>query len=212
MASVAFDLFLPEVLMEVDAVPTPVAINAIRNACFDFCRDSHYWQEVQDAEVYEANTATYELTAPSGAQIVGVRNCVLDEKKTVYPWALDDIVAAQPAWRTRTGIIDGFVTLEPHAVTFIAVPEVAGSFVPTVALAPSRTATTVDARIYNLHLETIKYGALWKLKSQAGKPWSDHGGAKENESLFLMGVNSATIERQRTNSNAVVQVTPRPFL
>lgn len=212
MASVSFDVFLPEVMLEVDGVPSPVAINAIRNACFDFCRDSLYWNEVQDAEPYVANTASYELSAPSGAQIIAVRDCVLDNKKTVYPWPLDEVKAAMPSWQARTGQIEGFVTLEPNTITFIAVPDSAGTFAATVVLAPTRTATTTDAKLYNMHLETIKYGALWKLKSQVGKPWTDPAGAKENESLFLMGVNAATVDRQRTNSSAVSRAAPRAFV
>ena len=212
MASVAFDVFLPEVLLEVDGVPSPVAINAVRNACFDFCRDSQYWTEVQDAQPYDLGVASYVVTAPSGAQILSVRDCVIDSKKTVYPWALDEVKSARPSWQTYTGLIEGFVTVEPNVVTFISVPDSAGTFVPTVVLAPSRAATTVDAKLYNLHLETIKYGALWKLKSQVGKPWHDPAGAKENESLFLMGVNAATVDRQRTNSSAISRAAPRSFV
>jgi hypothetical protein len=212
MASVAFDLFLPEVLLEVDAVPTPVAINAIRNACFDFCRDSHYLTAEHATIPLVANTPEYTLTAPTDTQVLTARLAVLDDGTTIYPWTVDDVVAARPSWRTRTGQVSGFVMVEPNVLRTVAVPEAAGTLNPLIVLAPTRAATTVDARMYNLHLETIKYGALWKLKSQAGKPWSDLGGAKENESLFLMGVNAATIERQRSNSNAVVQVSPRPFL
>ena len=212
MASVTFDVFLPEVMLEVDGVPSPVALNAVRNACFDFCRDSQYWTSVQTAVAYALGTASYALTAPTDTQIIGVRDCVLDGKKTVYPWTLDEVKAARPNWQTYSGNVEGFVTVDPDTVTFVAVPDAAGTFVPTVILAPTRAATTVDAKLYNLHLETIKYGALWKLKSQVGKPWSDPAGAKENESLFLMGVNAATIDRQRTNSSAASRAAPRAFV
>ena len=212
MASVAFDQFLPEILLEVPSVPEPVAINAVRNACFDFCRDSLWLSRYADPETYTDGVATYELSADGGEQIVAVMHITIDGVKTVYPWALEDVVSAKPNWSTATGTIDGYVQPSPDVVSFVAVPNTSGTFVANLAVAPARTATAVDARIFNLHLETIKYGALWKLKSQAGQPWSDAAGASLNEQRFLMMVNQAVIERTRGNTRAALRVAPRPFV
>lgn len=212
MASVSLDSFLPEVLPECAGVPYPVAINAIRNACFDFCKESNYWNVFQSATAYSANTATYTLTAPTDTQIVSVLGITLDDKQTIAPTSLEDIPLLRPAWATATGNIETYVQPEPKVITFVAVPDVSGTFVPSVAYAPSRTATTVDDRIFNLHLETIKHGALWKLKAMSGQPWTDPAGASVHEKQFWIGTGAATIERNRGNSRALMRVAPRSFL
>lgn len=212
MASVAFDLFLPEVLPECPGVPEPVAINAIRNASFDFCRRSLVWSEFQDAEPYQADIAEYQVSAPTNAVVALVMGITLDEKRTIYPASVDEISAGRPAWRTATGAIEWFVTSDPDMFRFVAVPDVDGTYVAQVAYAPKRTATTTDASLYNLYLETIKYGALWKLKSMQGQPWSDPAGAAAHYQMFQQGIGKAITERSRSNSRAALRVASVPFV
>lgn len=212
MATVTLEQFLPEVLLECPGVPNPVAINALRNACFDFCRKSLFWNETQAQVAYVAGTSEYALTPVTDAQIVSVLSLNVDEKYAIYPWPLDQVVSARPNWATAEGSVMGFVQPKPGTVVLISVPDTAGYFVPAVAYAPTRSATAVDERLYNQYLETIKYGALWKLKMMAGQPWADPSGAAYYEGHFWMGVGAATIERNRSNSRASVRVNPVPFI
>ena len=212
MATVTLEQFLPEVLLECHGVPSPVAINAVRNACYDFCRDSLLWSETQDPVAYAAGEATYQLDPATDAQILTVITLNIDQKQTIYPWILEDVAAARPGWASDRGVISGFIQVQPDTIVLIAVPDSAGTFTPTVAYAPTRSAGSVDARLYNQHLETIKYGALWKLKMMAGQPWADPAGASYYENHFWMGVGAATIERNRGNSRAAMRVAPRPFI
>ena len=211
MTTVTLEQFLPEVLLECPGVPNPVAVNALRNACFDFCRDSLLWNETQAQVTVVAGTATYVLTPPTDTQIVSVLSLNVNSKYAVYPWPMDAVVAARPGWASASGAVEGFVQPQPGTITLIAVPDTDGYVIPTVAYAPTRSAATVDARLYNQHLETIKYGALWKLKMMAGQPWADPSGASYYEGHFWMGVGAATIERNRSNSRAAMRVTPVPF-
>jgi hypothetical protein len=212
MATVALEQFLPEVLLECHGVPNPVAINALRNACYDFCRDSLLWSEKQDAQPYSTGVAEYQLDPVTDAQILTVLTLNIDGKMTIYPWVPEDVAAARPGWASDQGVIAGFIQTQPDTINLIAVPDGDGTFTPTVAYAPTRTATTVDARLYNQHLETIKYGALWKLKMMAGQAWADPAGASYYENHFWMGVNAATVERNRGSSRAAMRVSPRPFV
>lgn len=212
MASVAFDSFIPEVLLEAQGVPHPVLINAIRNACFDFCRDSLWLNYIDAPYAYTAGTQTYALTEPTDCRVVGVLDINIDGLKTIYPWVRDDVIANRPNWQNYQGLIEGFLQLTNDSVSLVAVPNTSGVFTPTVAYAPTRSASTVDKRVYDHHLETIKYGALWKLKSMNNQPWTDLKGAAVNETLFLMGINQAALERQRSNSRATMRVTPVAFV
>lgn len=211
MTSVALELFLPEVLLECSGAPEPVVLNAVRNACFDFCRKSLFWRETLDPVSYTRGTAEYPLDAPTGAQIVKVVFVNLDELRIVYPHTDEDAARENPAYATKQGVLLGFTQPAADVVRLFPVPQEDGYFVPTVACAPLRTATSVDARLYNLYLETIKYGALWKLLSQGNQPWADKASAADYEAKFWMGANAAALEANRGNSRASTRVAPVPF-
>lgn len=212
MASVTFDKFLPEVMPECSGVPEPVAINAIRNACFDFCRQSLFWTVTLDPVAYTANVAEYDVDAPSGAVPVMVMNLVLDDSRTVTSYSLDNVAAVLPSWRTATGPIAGFMQPSNDVIRFVPIPSTSGVFVPTVAYAPERDATTVESSIYTLYLETIKYGALAKLKAMPGQPWSDPAAAMQYDRLFSKGIGDATIARTRGNGRTSLSVEMRSFV
>ena len=212
MASVAFDVFLPDVLLEAAGVPSPVAINAIRNACFDFCRDSLWLTTLSDPATYSPDVQDYDLEPPSGTKVVGVLSVTLDSNQTIFPWSMEETVAARPNWQTATGLIEGFVQKTPGSISMVQIPSKTGTFVASLAVAPTRSATSIDDRIYDYHLESIKYGALWKLKSMINQAWSDPAGASLYEQRFLMMVNQATTERLRSNSRASMRVAPRAFI
>lgn len=212
MASVTFDQFLPEVQPEAPGVPYPVVINAVRNACFDFCRHSLIWNEIQDEDAYLAGVAEYQVFPPTGAQVVQILNITLDNGRVVPPVSIDETVGVRPLWLTQTGVVEWFVQTSPDTFRFVAVPDTDGKFTARVAYAPTRTATKVDASLFNLYLESIKYGALAKLKAMQGTPWSDPAGAQAYELKFGQAVAKAVIERTRSNSRASIRVTPVPFV
>lgn len=212
MATVAFDKFLPEVMLECPTVPDPVAINAIRNACFDFCRDSLWLNELQDAYTYAVGTGVYDLDAPTWAQIVQVLNVNVDEKYVIFSATREQSALSSPAYATTQGRIEWYVQPTHSQIQLVRVPDAAGYFIPLVAYAPKRTATVIDDRMFDLHLETVKYGALWKLKAMAGQPWADPAGAAYNEQRFLMATNAATIDRNKSFSQATLMVQPRGFV
>ena len=212
MASVTFDQFLPEIQTEVTGVPYPVVINAIRNACFDFCRYSLVWNEFQDPEQYSQGTAEYQVSPPTGAQVVQVLSITLDDGRTLAPGSIDETVKVRPQWRLAEGVVEWFVQSAPDTFRFVAVPNTSGSYTVQAAYAPLRTATSVDASVYNLYLESIKYGTLWKLKAIANQAWSDAEGSAYNQKLFQQAIGRAISERTRSNSRAALRVAPVPFV
>ena len=68
--SKAWELYLPEVLVDVPGCPDIVAVNAVRNAAIDFCEKSQVWQYDFTAKVsLVAAQAVYALTPPTGARV-----------------------------------------------------------------------------------------------------------------------------------------------
>ena len=211
MASVTFDQFLPEIYPEVAGVPHPVAVNAVRNACFDFCRQSLIWNEFQDDETYTAEVAEYQVVAPADAQVVQILSIGLSDGRTLYPQSVDDIVAVRPQWRSHVGTIECYVQSSPDTLRFVSIPDAGGTYTVQAAYAPTRTASSVDDLLYNLYLESIKHGSLAKLKAMSGQPWSDPAGAAAHQQIFVQGISRAVTERTRGNSRASLRVANQWF-
>lgn len=207
MATVSLDLFMPDVQLDCPGVPYPIAINAIRNACIEFCRKSQWWNSTSAAVNYTANNADYTLTTESAeAQIVSVISLNLDGVKTVDPATIVQVDSGYPSWRTTKSQPKAYIQKNPGSVTLVPVPDKDGQFTPTVAYAPTRTGTVVDSGVYDIHFETIKHGAVARLKMSAGHPWSDPNGAAIAQQQFTAGINAAMLEKTRGKSNAVLSV------
>ena len=63
MTAVSYEVFLPEVMPYVHDVPEIVAVQAIRNACIEFCEETHYLQENLDPITGQENVGEYYLDA-----------------------------------------------------------------------------------------------------------------------------------------------------
>ena len=212
MASVAFEAFLPEVMLEAPSVPQPVAINAIRNACYDFCWKSQLWNAPLEAVTFEANAREIELEPIQDSQIVAVMSVSHDNKRNIDPASFDALSKTAPDWATRTGIPEVYYQPSTDKLVLYPIPDTGGTLNIVAAFAPTRQATTIEGFVYHQHLETIKYGALWKLKTMFGQTWSDAQGALYYEQRFWQGVGAATVMKNRGNSRALLQVSPRGFV
>lgn len=212
MASVPLEKFLPFVVAECLGAPEPTAVDALRNACFDFCRRSLWWTERQDSEVYTAGVGEYQLMAPPGAVVVSVQSVNLDGERTIKATVAEDVDRAMPAGWTNTGPVQAFVQPRPDTIQFIPAPDKSGSFVCIAAFAPSRTTQTVPDGLFHYHLETIVQGALSKLKRMPGQAWTDPAAAVAYERLFLTGINAVLLDRNRGPMRAGLRIDPIPFV
>lgn len=75
-------------------------------------------------------------------------------------------------------------------------------FFVRLAVQPSRTITTIDDFIYDKHLEAIEEGAKWRLFKMPGKVWSNKNDAKDAKREFLKLCEEATIDVNRSFSQA----------
>ena len=212
MASVPLEKFLPFVVPEVLGVPEPVALDAVRNACFDFCKRSFWWTERLDAEPYSAGEGVYQLLPPSGAVFISVLSLNLDGQRSVAASTLEDVDRGAPDMWARTGEVQTFVQPAPDTVQLIPAPNKAGVFSCVAAFAPSRTALSVPDGLLTYYLETIAHGALSKIKRVPNMPWTDPSGAAYYDRLFWEGVNSALLDRNRGPARSEMRVALRPFV
>lgn len=212
MASVLLEKFLPFVVVECMSAPEPMVVDALRNACFDFCRRSLWWTDRQDADTYASGASEYQLMSPPGAVIVAVQSLNLDGERALAPSVAEDVDRMFPGGWAGSGPIQAFVQPQPDVIQFIPTPNKSGTYACIVAYAPSRTTLSVPEGLFTYYLETIVQGAISKLKRMPGQAWTDPAAAVAYERLFLLGVNNALLERNRGPVRAGMRVDPVPFV
>ncbi len=206
--------FLPLVLPEVDGCPSPVAVNAVRNACRAFCQTSRYWQEDLTAFASVAGQELYPLTPPTNTNICAViQNDVTFDGGVVYesgdtvPKRCIAVTSSSPS---RYYIVNhgGSLNLRPYPIVN---QSLADAFVVTVALKPSNTAAEVDDRVYIDHLETIAAGALERLFNMEGQKWTNKKAAMGKGFDFTRGVSEARIAVSKGYSNQSLTTQHKPL-
>ncbi|HNM80842.1 MAG TPA: hypothetical protein PKL28_07295 [Rhodocyclaceae bacterium] len=212
MASVALDKFLPNVVVECLHAPEPTALEAIRSACFALCDRALVWRERLDAEAYNATDAEYTVTLPNGAQLVSILSVLVDGARRLNPVTQEAVTSNNPALWTQRGTPGAFTMTALDTFRMLPAPDTTGTFIVSAALAPTRTATTVDSALYERYLDAVVYGAIYRLKRMPGQSWSDAQGGLYYEQRAAQEVNKAVIARNRDNLYGDLRVAPVRFV
>lgn len=209
-STVSYEVFFPEVLPYVHDVPEFVAINAIRNACIEFCDKSLYIQYTLDPITIEANVSEYSLDLPKdtvSARVVAgwVGNLPLtfkseEDLQRIYP--LD--------WRAMGGRPQYLTQKVPWEVIIAPYSDyqMVDGMKLIIALKPSRDSTTVDRVIFERWVEAIGFGARARLYDTPNQPYYDPTSAAKYRTYFESAIGEAKTERNRGLTRNVTRVRP----
>ena len=210
MSEVSYEKFLPEVLPYVPDCAEFAAVNAIRNACIEFCKESLYLQQEHDPITLIPNVGTYELDAPDGYTIARavdgwVVNMNLqakseDDLKRIY----------QLDWRIQSGRPQFMTQFVPTEVVIVPKPQVkiTNGMKIIIAVQPTRDSTTVDDKIYERWAEGISFGARARLYDTPKQPYYDPQNAVKYRQMFNNAIGEAKIERNRGMNRTNLRVRP----
>ena len=175
MTTVPYENFLPEVLPFVHNCPQDYAVNAIKNACIDFCNQTHWLQYTTDPMLVLANVTNYDLDYETG--VLPIRLITLQLNGMNVPGTLGS---------------DYTITLGVTPST-----QMANALVATLALAPARSSTAIDVSVYERWLEVIAQGARGRLYDVPAQPFTDPQRATLAKGFFKSGIADARAEVQR---------------
>ena len=188
MTAVSYEVFLPEVMPYVHDVPEIVAVQAIRNACIEFCEETHYFQENLDPIAGIKGQGLYDLEANNSAyKVVEVMQAYYgdqllipkgqEELNQIYRTSNWEDLTGNPFYyfRTRAG--------EMRLVTKPVTTE-ANKLKVKAAIAPKRASLTVDEELFERFLEQISYGARARLYNTPNQPYYDPRTAMEYTKRF----------------------------
>ena len=188
MTAVSYEVFLPEVMPYVHDVPEIVAVQAIRNACIQFCEETHYLQENLDPIAGQENVGDYDLDAnDSNYKVVEIMQAYYGDQLLI-PKAQEELnqIYRTSNWEDLKG--NPYYYFRPRAsvVRLVTKPIITeqNKLKVKAAIAPKRSSTTVDEEIFERFLEYIAHGARARLYNTPNQPYYDPKTAMEYTKRF----------------------------
>lgn len=177
MTAVSYEVFLPEVMPYVHDVPEIVAVQAIRNACIEFCEKTHYLQENLDPITGIKDIGNYDLDAnDSNYKVVEIMQAYYGDQLLI-PKAQEELnqIYRTSNWENLSG--NPYYYYRPRAseVRLVTKPIIteANKLNIKAAIAPKRSSTTIDDEMFERFLEYISFGARARLYNTPNQPYFD---------------------------------------
>lgn len=177
MANVPLTDFYDYVMPELPQVGVPHALQELRNAVIDFCTDTKTYTEKLAPVDVVSGTSTYTLTVTeTTARVVDIVK-VVHNNDPLTPANREQLDFLFNDWDTGgTGPSSHYLSVVDRAtLRLVRTPGTSftDGLVVTVAIAPTRVATTVPDWILERWVDAIKYRTLARMYLQLKKPWSD---------------------------------------
>ena len=188
MTAVSYEVFLPEVLPYVQDVPDTVAVQAIRNACIEFCTETHYLQESLDPITGQEDVGEYDLDAnDSNYKVVEIMQAYYGDQLLI-PKAQEELnqIYRTSNWEDLKGNPYYYYRPRVSVMRLVTKPIIteANKLKVKAAIAPSRASTTVDSELFEVFLEYIAHGARARLYNTPNQPYYDPRTAMEYTKRF----------------------------
>jgi hypothetical protein len=188
MSAVSYEVFLPEVMPYVHDVPEVVAVQAIRNACIEFCSETHYLQENLDSMTGVEGIGDYDLDAnDSNYKVVEIMQAYYGDQLLI-PKAQEELnqIYRTSNWEDLKGNPYYYYRPRASVMRLVTKPIIteANKLKVKAAVAPKRSSTTVDEEIFERFLEYIAHGARARLYNTPNQPYYDPKTAMEYTKRF----------------------------
>ena len=215
MSEVAYENFLVEVTPFMRSVPELVAVQAVRNACIEFCEKTLYLQTDLDPITGIANQPVYDLETDGTYVIAEIMEAWYGDQFLV-PRAVETLtqIYRTTDWRTLDGNPYYFYRNTSQQVTLVPAPKLteAGKLKILAALKPTRASTTVDSDIYEMFLEYIAIGAKARLANTPNQPYYDPQSGAEYTKRFRDAITEVRTRVNKGMTRASAQVEYQRFV
>lgn len=189
MTNVSYETFLPEVMPHVHNCPQEYAVNAIRNACIEFCDQTHWLTCEPDAQTVLPNVKVYDVEFSKGVMPIRLE------------WLkINDLPAHGHLTKNNQVVLRD----KPSTRLFNALTM-------RFAVRPTRSSTTVDESLYDRWAEAIANGALARLYAVPAQPFSNPDMGVYRSSKFKADKADAQAEKQRELTTGPLYVRMRRF-
>lgn len=208
MPTVALDVFLPYIRMEVAGCPDPVLKEALLKVATDFCTRSLCWNEQLTA--VSVTDASFPYTLPVAAHATLTRLLAARAPGKLLPITYTDLDMVTD-WETQKGSPSYYLFDGSGRLILFPLPSSAVQMKLRVALTPSRSATVLEEFLYTKWRDALVHGAVAELKSTKDRAWTDIANVPYHFKRFETGLSDATVEAMRSFNTAGQSVQMRPL-
>lgn len=208
MPTVALDVFLPQMRLEVAGCPDPVLKDALLKVATDFCTRSLCWNE--PLAVVSVTDTSFPYTIPVAAHATLTRLLAVRAPGKIHPTnyaALDTVTD----WETQKGSPTHYLFDGSGRLILFPLPSVATQMKLRVALTPARGATVLEEFLFTRWRDPLVDGAVAELKAMKDRAWTDIANVPYNFKRFETGLSDATVEAMRSFNTAGQSVQMRPL-
>jgi hypothetical protein len=212
-----YESFFPYILPEVPGAPEPVVLMAIRNSCIEFCERSLILTRDHDPISLIPKVIDYDLDPPISETVIIKVQRAFVEGSPINALAPDHIHIpaiynrAYEDYEENPSTPQYYLQKDERSITVWPVPDkrYRNGLTMRVAMKPTRSSESVDDVIFEEYAEVIASGALQRLMSSAGKPYSNIQMAAVNKMMFDRGVNNAKLRMNAGHTRAALSVKMR---
>lgn len=210
--------FLRYVQPSVPKCPVASIVTAVKSAAIEFCSRTLMWRVRSTASDIMSGQAQYGMNPPEGCSIAGVIGLEIIKDLNLYPLTPtteDMLNEGDPSWRLRESPIPThFFSIDVDDVQLVPEPseDILDSLYATIAVKPSRDATTCPDFLYEDWAEELAHGALARLMMDPAAAWTNPQAGASHMAAFDSAVLKAKNQALTGKARQGLSVKPRSFL
>lgn len=198
---VPYSQFLPDILPYVNGCAGIMAEAAVAAAVIEFCERTN-WLLYEPAEIsVVSQTAEYALALPSNGNYEVSQIVHLAYDGYELPGKPLEQIAKMFGfdWRMVSGLPACYTQITNSSVVLVPWPldTETGAVTAIASLRPMRSATTVDASIYEKWFEIIAFGVRARLHDTPNQPYYNERAAAKFRAYFQTGISRAKMARNQ---------------
>lgn len=203
----ALTTLVGRVVLQAPGLADPAAEMHLLDTAIDFCRDTLPVVEDLAPVSVTAGDATYTLSVDTERRVVKVMRLKLGDL-TLEPVAPDVL---PNDWQDAVGTPTHYFQRNETDLVLYPAPDANGTLVVTAALAPTRTATTLDDLLADRWLDGLVAGALERALLTPGQPYTDPGRAAYFRNEYGRAKADAAVQTARGYTRAPLRVLMQSF-
>lgn len=211
--------FLPWVNVHVFGASEPLAIQALRSSCIDFCKRTDIVQQVTAAQNIVADQQDYTTAVPASMVLVRILGVAHRDRwlSGPPPGDIRTATALRGADIGTAQVLRGDPryyfqkTSGATAVSLYPIPDTAltGGLLIKASFAPSVSATEVDDVLFNEWVDGIAMGAVYRLQMTPGQAFTSNPAPAL--AMYSKAVSEARRQVWQGKQENMSRVTPRNF-
>lgn len=207
MADIKFSALAPDVLIEVQGVPSFTIVHALRRAAIEFCDRTLLWEYDEDFVYTSTGEIEQDLPIPRGSELIQIMDITREgEPITPVPVSKMHRMQGDVTDESKWGIPTAYTAASNTTVRMAPIPSIDEELACRLALRPSATADDVPYELGTRWKWALVSGAKHFLCLMPNTEWHDPNRAMYYRGQFDKEIGRAKITQIQGYNNGQMRV------